>query len=62
MRLYTGSQSGFAIRSEDALPEPKPFQIYYYDVLKETVHMRDREAAVRYMGWRYGGTAGMRVA
>ena len=37
------------------------FSIYYYDVLKETVTMPTLADAVRYMGWHYGGTAGMRV-
>jgi hypothetical protein len=37
------------------------FAIYYYDVLIEIVEMPTRNLAVRYMGARYGGTAGMHV-
>lgn len=61
MKFCTGSKTGFAVRSEDALPEPRKFNILYYDVLKETVSTRDHGAAVRWMGWKYGGIAGMRV-
>ena len=37
------------------------FAIYYYDVLVETVELPTRADAVRHMGARYGGTAGMWV-
>jgi hypothetical protein len=37
------------------------FAIYYYDVLKEVLEFPTSEDAIRYMGHRYGGTAGMRV-
>lgn len=38
------------------------YQIFYYDVLKETVEMPSREAAIRYMGARYGGMVGITLA
>ena len=37
------------------------FAIYYYDVLIEIVEMPTRNLAVRYMGARYGGAAGVHV-